>query len=260
MPALEPAHIGASNLGQVSAEILLHLRQRQVELSWPSPSAHQRGHVAQAGAGASRGARRAGEEPCQRDFSRGVPRLEQRHRTHPDPAQPARTGVAGHVVGGLRRSSQDEQPAVAAGVAGMANVVPNCGQRLPLVEQPRRRALQQGGRLHCAYRAGVDVGVKADRAARKAQPRPRLAAGSRPLQHQPSGRAETSAHLGVHDSGPVASGSQGRGVVLYRLGHVLPPSSTIPHTRAIRYRADNLYTLYEEWHTRWRYPPEQVSG
>jgi hypothetical protein len=100
-------------------------------------------------------------------------------------------------------AGEDELAGLAAIVDRAANVVPDRGLQLPLVDQARRGAREHERRIYRGRLAGVGVGVEQDLARGDPPCGGCLSTGLRTLDGDGTGRTQPSRKLVVDDPGEI---------------------------------------------------------
>lgn len=199
----QPLNLDALYLRQVVAVCPHGLRQAAALVAGPAPGAHQLRQLLHRDVRTRRPLRATRQQASQRHLARGAPRLEERHRTHPQPRQTPGAGVAGDIVRGHCRTGEDELAGNASPVHGPSDVVPDRRFRLPLVDEARRFACKDGRRVQVDHGSGSVVHIQEHGAGRDRFGRRSLPAGLGTLDHDRAGGGKPVGQLGVDNSGKV---------------------------------------------------------
>jgi len=108
--------------------------------------------------------------------------------------------MAGLVVGGDSRAGQDEASDCTAVIDGPPDGIPDSGFQVPLVEEPRRRPLENKGGIDPRSLAGCCVEVEEDFARCELPGRGRLSAGFRAFDDYSACGPESGLKLAIADS------------------------------------------------------------
>ena len=196
-------HIGAVDLVEVVAAVLLGGGSAGVDVGRPAASAQHPGHIGEAHLGGRARCLGCRQQAAQRDRAVGVARLEQRHRPEPDPGDAPRAGVARGVVGWNGRPGQDELSRPAPLVTGAANMVPHRRSVLPFVQQPRLGPCDDLLGVEFGQGACVAVNIETHFAAGLTARRGRLARPAGPLDHHRRRSPQPGCQKAIDDPVPV---------------------------------------------------------
>ena len=127
----------------------------------------------------------------------GAALLEQGHRVHAQAGDATGTGVTSEIVRGYGRPGEDESALAGLLVDGVAYIVPNVGERLPLVEQPGPLARENDGGIHGHRLGDVWVRIEKHLAPSRLASRRRLAATLRAFDQHGARRRQTVLKLAV---------------------------------------------------------------
>ena len=157
--------------------------------------------------------------------------FQQRHGTHPHPTDASSTGVTCEVVGRRSGTRQDETTAqTGMRITGSANMGPNVGRKLPLVEEPWRSAFEHGLWCDASCEPGARVLLEQHLTASKVLRRPCLAATPGPF-HDHGGRCSESIPEIVMDyPGEITGGGQS---TIGNVGDIAVGHGTSTRTRVV---------------------------
>lgn len=107
-----------------------------------------------------------------------------------------------HIVGGHGGPGQDEGPVVLR-VDGGSHLIPYSRGKLPLIDEPWTRSVEETGGVQFCELQCRRISVKLDAAIRKLSSCYRLPAGARAFEYDRARVCERTRKLGVNDSRPV---------------------------------------------------------
>ena len=177
----------------------------QVEPAGPAPADHPGDVVGDRRLGAGRRFQGVVEKAAERGRCRRGPALGQAHGAHGQVPHSPGAGVPAGVL--LRRggAGEDELPPGAPVVDGVADGVPHARDRLPLVEEPGGRPVQQETGIGRGQRHDRRVLVQADLGGRHPARGLRLAAGAGALDDNGPARPQRPRQLAVHRAGKIGA-------------------------------------------------------
>ena len=181
--AVDSLHVDPRDLPEVVPVRPHGFPRGDSEMSGPPSHAHQFGEVARVQAGFATRHGFAREDRTQRHGARRAAEFEKRHRTQPQPAETPGAAVPCEIVARHGGPCEDELSLRLTIVHGVADMVPQVGLQLPLVDQAGRGARQDFARLQSGKLAGLVIHIQKHFARRDPAGGPRLAACSGSFDH-----------------------------------------------------------------------------